>query len=880
MARSQASKSNGAAPSESHPSDASSPPESTRDNNTSAQTSWAAQQPSTKTHGWGESVRTKETPRERLAASGINRQRVLKCLGEAWRIKSEFTIPALDNLVTIVVIGPQSAGKTSFVERYLRLAFSVISAGIATKRPMELMTIPPDAGADLDENLVTFTASEADAEGNVDSNTTVEFVDVLDLAEWVKERNIVTEDRLVIKMTSGRFKSPRRVIDLPGLRTTDIDPEDKRVREVILKTALAHVSRPNSLLVFLGSITDQACNSTLVEFVKAKLVLDTIQARMLVVLSKCDLQLKHMTPDQLEDHIAEYEKAFGNAPVYMTGFTFPENVDTTKAENREEHYATANEREERELASYRTRSNVSGRQAAFWKNRAGFQCIVDDLESLIVLLDHSKLEKIAAAIAAEIQDAEKAVYLLSKQQQKMDSNLLKQETHRLVQEVATFTSQLSTDRMGYAVQSILSDSDIIKTEGMTFEAEEMEFMERLSEFELPNWSADFIDYVGSKKNSKGKAFEDHLLKMQKVVLANANLDDKNELLLPWSAKQRLEQWFALIVIEYVHLDVKDIQTIRNAIASSLEMPNFSSGLLRVKRLCDIYAAKMRKAAEYYVKRLAFLKDRCLLLALQHLLADFEKEQLIEALGGSTVVFAALRKGYRKELLKHSAHAFMAAMGDLDVIMQQLGEFHKNSYAVSALANAMKVDRAQICSAMEPYTKHAIDEVLKSLPEGYGGARKGVADALECIHAGTHHDCLPAFIKMLIERMIEKKMLNVDQKAQKVSLDKGSNITNVLEPVSDPNEMLGFVAAVLANVVPRFTSAIMTRGRMGAWASSELSPYDSDYNYAMMEQLERDCLNQAALEELRQKCARDLGKAELKLNMLRTASHEYHAAMRS
>mmetsp|Transcript_10665 Transcript_10665/g.28491 ORF Transcript_10665/g.28491 Transcript_10665/m.28491 type:complete len:899 (+) Transcript_10665:274-2970(+) len=826
-------------------------------------------------------LRTQDTPQERLIASRIDKDSVLKCLGEAWRIKSEFPIPALESLVTIIVIGPQSAGKTSFVERYLGIAFSVVDTGIATKRPTELITIPPDQGTDMKGNDMVITASEADAAGNVDVTTTRVFTDLLQLAEWVSNNNKVTKDRLVIKMTSARFQTPRRIIDLPGLRISDIKAGDEDVREVIRSAVVEQLNNPNAVLAFCAPLTEQACNSPLVQFVQVELNLESVKDRMLVILTKCDMQLPSMQSAQLLAHVSEYMEAFGGAPVYMTGFTFPDNVDSAKVKNRDEHYKTSNLREEQGLAKYRPQSlSVLPKQhAMFWNHRTGFPRIVGDLENLMVLLDHPKLKRIADAIDAEIQDAEKNLLEHRQRAQATDISVLKKKASELVHAVAKNASQLSTGQVGYATQNLISNTQVIKDNGKTLKQEEDEFMSERFKFTLPDISDAFIDYVKSS-TFDGPDFEDHLRTMQEMNLSIGGVDEKDKVLLPWAAKRRIEQWFAWVVLEFVKPCIEDNDVLLNVIATGPELSHYENGLLRVKRLCDIYAARLRAPAQYYVQRLAYLKNGCVLQALQLQLKDKEMCSVIESLGGREIVFKALEEGYRKELLKHCANAYMTAMGDLDVVTQQLGEFREDSYAMRAISNATTKNKKEIFSTMEPYLSLGVDETLKALPAGYEGVRRGVKEALGCIHAGSHHDFLPATVCLFINRMIDVQLLTEADKDRKVDLNGKSKITNMLVPLSDDDfgELLGFVAAMLANCIPRFTSAIMTRSRAGAWMSSELPPYSKAYEQSMEENLERFCLNDAWLENQRAKNEVELKRAEDKVEKLRNASRGFKLAL--
>ena len=73
----------------------------------------------------------------------VHSDKATEAIVHAWTLANKYEIDFESAMV--IVVGQQSAGKTSFVERYLGYAFSVVRNGIATKRPSVLTILPSEA---------------------------------------------------------------------------------------------------------------------------------------------------------------------------------------------------------------------------------------------------------------------------------------------------------------------------------------------------------------------------------------------------------------------------------------------------------------------------------------------------------------------------------------------------------------------------------------------------------------------------------------------------------------------------------------------------------------------------------------------------------------
>ena len=76
------------------------------------------------------------------------RQKATRAIAELWKLSDRYTLSF--EPTNIIILGQQSSGKTSWVERYLTYAFSVVATGMATTRPAVLTILPKKHGANQD----------------------------------------------------------------------------------------------------------------------------------------------------------------------------------------------------------------------------------------------------------------------------------------------------------------------------------------------------------------------------------------------------------------------------------------------------------------------------------------------------------------------------------------------------------------------------------------------------------------------------------------------------------------------------------------------------------------------------------------------------------
>ena len=174
----------------------------------------------------------------------------------AWTLANKYEIDFESAMV--IVVGQQSAGKTSFVERYLGYAFSVVRNGIATKRPSVLTILPCEPQDELQGADVIVKLVEELKGGGKSAEVQFKGKEALhNLHAWVAERNQeVAKEKLFITIVTKQCKTPRRITDLPGVRAND-EPECEGVNKAIVEMVSETMVKPNSIMVCLAEATSE-----------------------------------------------------------------------------------------------------------------------------------------------------------------------------------------------------------------------------------------------------------------------------------------------------------------------------------------------------------------------------------------------------------------------------------------------------------------------------------------------------------------------------------------------------------------------------------------------------------------------------------------------
>ncbi|KAI3386665.1 hypothetical protein SNEBB_007763 [Seison nebaliae] len=197
------------------------------------------------------------------------------------------------NLPQIVVIGSQSAGKSSVLESIVGRDFLPRGIGIVTRRPLiislvcydENRPLPYDAKRPNDLKKVVEWATFTHAKNEIFSDF-----------EMVKEEIVKETDRLSPKQSIcmepihltvySPFVAPLTLVDLPGMTKVPVGDQPHDIEEQIQKLVLKYISNPDSIILAVSAANADLSTS---EAIKLAQRVDKKGDRTLAVLTKLDL---------------------------------------------------------------------------------------------------------------------------------------------------------------------------------------------------------------------------------------------------------------------------------------------------------------------------------------------------------------------------------------------------------------------------------------------------------------------------------------------------------------------------------------------------------------------------------------------------------------
>lgn len=207
------------------------------------------------------------------------------------------------DLPQIVVVGSQSAGKSSVLENIVGRDFLPRGSGIVTRRPLILQ-------------LINVQEEEEAANGNGDANNGIQYMDTNSLArrsEWAEfhhlpnrrfndfnevRREIENETNRVAGSNKGITRNPINLkiysphvlnltlVDLPGLTKVPIGDQPTDIEKQTRNLISEYIAKPNSIVLAVSPANVDIVNS---EALKLARHVDPLGRRTIGVLTKVDL---------------------------------------------------------------------------------------------------------------------------------------------------------------------------------------------------------------------------------------------------------------------------------------------------------------------------------------------------------------------------------------------------------------------------------------------------------------------------------------------------------------------------------------------------------------------------------------------------------------
>lgn len=764
-----------------------------------------------------EATRLLQARKSARRGKSIDAGRAIRAIAEAWKLSGKYSMNF--DFALVLVVGQQSAGKTSFVERYLGYAFSVVSNGMATKRPSVLTLLPLQAGS---EDEVTVTEERPDGTRSTEEVFKGDEA-LMKLSKWVADKNTnVAKEKLFITISTQKCKTPRRVMDLPGVRASD-EPDEKGINEAIIGMIREAISKPNSIVVCLADAAQEPANDNMVKLFRDREAgMSSFPERLILVLTKADNWFTNTRRhDQVQEHLDRWKKEFYGIEPMLMGSTFDNKADIKDVKVRNCEYQQANQREEQDICKFRQEvmNTMHGEDSKYWDEKVGFKHVQSLVEQLSLNMDMSNLQRIVDKIKQRQKQVDLTLDQIKANRENTNPKVLEDRCSRLVSALLADTIKFLTRSPGACLAVHLSSSRELEETAKTLLQEEEEFMQVWADFSPDSMRAAWkehkmsnIDYSRADEHAPSEFvdFYQGVLADKKFVGYVKQCEDP---LLPGAALPRAAQFFEHMAMQYMYFDDSDVSRIKNARTTNPDMPFVEDNLQRIFILGNIKAAKMRDATMYLVQKTAYLMTEGLACAFSNMKKNEREKLLIEALatGSSTEhVFAVMRRGFIKHLLVHAQHAFVSSVSDHNQFMHQVGEFHRNDRHLYGNTGQW------LLTAVDAEVKSL--EALKPVDPTHTDLKTGIQEGIKVLGNLPMRGSLPALVSDILKK---------------------TKATGILEEKdSDLHKLLGMTAVAFAFFAPQFSDAVVMRCMSGLLGSLDATFYGHDYKESVMQELKK------------------------------------------
>ncbi|KAG9392956.1 Dynamin superfamily [Carpediemonas membranifera] len=205
------------------------------------------------------------------------------------RLQSVFKVLAVDaqiDLPQIVVVGSQSAGKSSVLEAVVGKEFLPRGSGIVTRRPLVLQLYNiPKASDGSDNEYAEF--------GHIPKRQFTDFTKVRDEITHDTDRvsgsnKGISAEAIILRVFSSRVVN-LTLVDLPGIAKNPVGDQPKDIEVRIKNLVLSYIKNPNAIILAVTAANTDIATSDGIQM--ARLV-DPEGKRTVGVLTKVDLMDK------------------------------------------------------------------------------------------------------------------------------------------------------------------------------------------------------------------------------------------------------------------------------------------------------------------------------------------------------------------------------------------------------------------------------------------------------------------------------------------------------------------------------------------------------------------------------------------------------------
>jgi len=753
-------------------------------------------------------------------------------MAKVWRIADEYDLGGRITSTNFVMFGPQSAGKTTLVERILKFPVAVVKSDIATTRPMVLTTRRGDEE--------TLFVKEEGGEFMALEKTEVE--------NWVTQRmeSNLSEKRIFIEVTGPNYMN-RRFVDLPGFQQNNDGTGSYRM---ILKLLRSELSNPNTVVV---------CVDTAKEFVNSNLVSAMKEVfgdhfasnpdfakRFVVTLNKSDAWLgsAETTPDVFLNQIEKYSNFFGMVPVLVGGSIDPSNRrlrenrarGTASFEEIVSEYETANSRERVIYDSFQQRLDPRLSKCLLDKC-VGFENFLGTVDGLVINRDFQNVGKISNELQKIVDERNQQLSALKMEQkvvQELDQNV-SVFVHKLLETANTImTNDSGNDALG-----VLGSKTVINEVGMTALEEEEEFATNYynsnRRYELYEHHVGCNDRFDRPEDYDVAAWKDAVRKTMielQTPGTRSSISYLNQKLIGGALYERSLAVWASTAYNFLKPTEDDLDRLANIVGTDPEVATSSDTFKKAKRLAEIYMGQLVPALQYLCQKMEFVLLKIFDTAWYSLMRKDHYANIAVAVGDSFKMI--IKDNYRQAVLKSARLAYNRAFFDLDNEVHKLLPYQMGSPSVTAMKFAFPGDKDNIERVMLMYQekisknvkKHYTEE-LELSPDGRNSGDDGIGMQMKLgIMQGVTLLADGGVITPLVFAGITVLRHCVGIISE--SLESQNKLANLSEGKIMLSEdldqrALGFAVGLYAHFLPRFISSIDGRLRAEIWSSMKNTP---------------------------------------------------------
>ena len=128
------------------------------------------------------------------------------------------------------------------------------------------------------------------------------------------------KEKLMITIETKACDTPKRLIDLPGVRASDA-PGDEGVNEMIVDMVTAELKKPNAMVLCFAEASTDPLNDNMRKLLANSQAVESwgdLQKRLRLVLTKSDEWLEHRGADAVRKHLQDWRhNFFGCEPMFL-----------------------------------------------------------------------------------------------------------------------------------------------------------------------------------------------------------------------------------------------------------------------------------------------------------------------------------------------------------------------------------------------------------------------------------------------------------------------------------------------------------------------------------------------------------------------------------